>query len=227
MCGRFTLSVTIGLFERFGIPEVPFEVIPRYNIAPAQKVPVVFEESAGQKTAMLMEWGLMLPTRHEGRREVRPINVRDDSLETKPVFSRLFTTGRCLIPADGFYEWGKAGGAAGRAPWYFRRRDHEVFAFAGICNTGGGGEKAGTGSCAIITTGPNRIVRVIHDRMPVILEERDEPTWLSPGSTPEKAISCLKPCPDDILETYQVDRMVNNPAHEGPALVQRTQTTLY
>jgi putative SOS response-associated peptidase YedK len=226
MCGRFTLSVTIGLFERFGISEVPFEVPPRYNIAPTQKVPVVFEEADDQKTAMLMEWGLMLPTGHEGRREVRPINVRDDSLEKKPVFSRLFATGRCLIPADGFYEWEKPGGA-GRTPWYFRRQDHEVFAFAGICNKEGSGGYVGMGTCAIITTGPNGTVREIHDRMPVILDKNDENTWLSPRSTPDKALSCLKPCPDDLLEAYQVDRTVNDPTREGPCLVQRSQTTLY
>ena len=227
MCGRFTLSVTIGIAERFGLAAFPFEVHPRYNIAPSQQVPGIFEDAAGHTTAALMQWGLKLPVHYAGGREVRPVNVRDDSLSKKPVFSRLLTTGRCLIPADGFYEWEKAEGPTGHAPWYFRRRDHEVFAFAGVFRARGAGDTSGPDSCAIITTSPNRTIREIHDRMPAILDKRDEGTWLSPRSPPDTALSCLKPCPDDLLEAFQVDRAVNDPGREGPGLLQRSQTTLF
>src|SRR6266404_5696631 len=163
MCGRYTLR-SRGSAKFYGVPasELPF-LAPRYNIAPTQDVPVIVERGASRELA-LFQWGLIPSWSKEPKGF---INARAETLEEKPSFSESFQRRRCLIPADGFYEWERNG--KHRQPYFFQMKDEAVFAFAGIWDKW---QRDGVSitSCAIITTTPNKLLATIHDRMPVVLD---------------------------------------------------------
>ena len=225
MCGRYSLGITPDEVERrFGfaelvetrIPPVP----PRWNVAPSQQVPIVVERVGG-RTLQLARWGFR-PTwmRDEGKRPPS-INARAETLLERPMFRGALGKGRCILPADGFYEWAPVPGAKVKQPWHFRLRDGGLFGFAGLY--AGQGDEA---TCAIITTSANELLAPIHNRMPVILDPEDEALWLDPDVTdPSAALPCLRPYPAELMEGYTVASLVSSVRNDGPELV-RPLTTL-
>lgn len=208
MCGRYALTVTkAALIERFpGAAGEPAHA-PRYNIAPSQRAPAVVTAPAGAAWAV-PEWGL----RSGGG--TRVINARAESVGQRPLFRGLLEGGRCLVPANGFYEWTGSGGS--RTPMLFTRRDRGPFAFAALWQPPAG--PADPGAFVLLTTRPNETVRPVHDRMPVILSPDAERAWLDP----DRPFAALResieiPFPADALEVRAVARAVNSTANEGPA----------
>lgn len=215
MCGRFTLTLPPDLLaEAFDLDDVPV-LEARYNIAPTQPVAVVRRlKPDGPRQLDLLRWGLALPP-GEGTRTGGPvINARSESVATRPAFRDAFRRRRCLVPADGFYEW--APGRGRRQAFHVHRKDGRPFAMAGIWEPEGpGGAPA---SCAILTTEPNELLRSIHDRMPVIVEPVDYERWLAPeGGDPEALSGILRPYPAEPLATRAVGPAVNSAQNEGPA----------
>jgi putative SOS response-associated peptidase YedK len=201
----------------------------RYNIAPGQWVIVVRPEK-GERLPGLAQWGLVPAWAKDPAAGPRPINARAEGLEAKPTFRSAFRHGRCLIPANGFYEWRARGKE--KQPFFIRPRDGEgsvsgspaakretnrLFVFAGLWSIWAGpeGELA---TCAIITTEPNEMMAPIHNRMPVILSPADQAAWLDPDN--HQALKLLRPCPAAGMEAYPVGAAVGNPRMDGPELIE-------
>ena len=222
VCGRYTIGTVERLRERFALPEEDLQSDPRFNVSPSQQVPVIIRQESNHLT--FMEWGLLPSWAKDPQASHRPVNARIEGILTKPTFRGPVRKHRCLIPADGFYEWKKEGKA--KTPYYIHRRDSALFAFAGIYDVwrGTGGEIVE--SCAILTTRPNTLLEPIHNRMPVILEEGQEGLWLDP-ITPDtdRLLELLqRPYPADLLEAFPVSTRVNSPRIDRPELIQRTST---
>jgi putative SOS response-associated peptidase YedK len=164
---------------------------------------------------MHLRWGLVPSWARETSGSQRRINARAETLTGKPAFRDSFQRRRCLILADGFYEWSNVGGQ--RQPMHVRRRDGRPFAFAGLWDRWRPPAGDPLHSCAIITTTPNDAVRSVHDRMPVILSRRAQETWLDQEATVEQLQLLLVPCRADELEVFAVSPLVNSPANELPA----------
>jgi len=218
MCGRFTLTQPGQLGLRFDVrDEVPQGA--RYNIAPAQDIPVVRETATGRVLEQ-RRWGYQ-PTWAADRGRSAPINARAETLTERPFFRQSLQRRRCLIPADGFYEWQDVGHAP-KQPIYFRLRDGAPFGFAGLYAEGSTGSPADDdGGCALITTAPNGLVAPVHDRMPVILRRQDEDLWLDPTVTDMVALRHLmQPYPADLMEAYPVAPLVSSTRNEGARLIE-------
>lgn len=215
MCGRYTLTDPAQLPLRFDVEVAEDTVVPRYNIAPAQAVPVVVETPEGRALQQL-RWGFQPAWASPDSRRPAPINARAESLLERPLFRGSVARRRCLIVADGFYEWQDVGQRA-KQPVYIRLRDGGLFAFAGLYADGG----EGPATCAIITTAPNEVIRPIHNRMPAILEPAAEAVWTDPLLTdPLAALACLRPYPAEQLLTFPVARLVSDVRNEGPQLIE-------
>jgi putative SOS response-associated peptidase YedK len=219
MCGRFTLaSPKEAIRELFPLFDL-VDLKPRYNIAPTQPIAAVrrLPESA-QPESVYLRWGLIPSWAEDAKIGNRLINARAETVATKPAFRAAFRQRRCLILADGFYEWQKTGHA--KQPYYIRRRDGKPFAFAGLWERFRGAEKP-IESCTIVTTDANELMRPLHDRMPVILDRADFETWLAPAEQRTEMLQeLLRPCPSDILAAYPISTQVNNPRNEGPACIE-------
>jgi putative SOS response-associated peptidase YedK len=191
VCGRYVVkSPSAKLKVKFHLDEVPlFE--PRYNVAPTQLVPAVRQEDGKRRLAML-RWGLIPSWAKDAKIGYRLINARSDTVATKPSFRSAFKRRRCLVAADGFYEWKRDGKV--KQPFFIHRRDEEPFAFAGLWE---GWENPEDGkevqSCSLITTEANELMAPIHDRMPVILAESAYDRWLDAGEPVSDLQSLLKP----------------------------------
>jgi putative SOS response-associated peptidase YedK len=217
MCGRFSLANIGNLQLRFDIETMDAataEVLaPRYNVAPSQTIPTIVEH-ASHRSLELMRWGFAPAwmTSHKGP---PPINARAETLLERPMFRGAVSSSRCLIPADGFYEW-QAAADKTKQPMYIRLKDGGVFAFAGIHTKAADGQE----TCAIITVAPNELMEPIHNRMPAILERGAEEAWLDPELTDSPAvISLLQPYPAGKMEAYPVSTRVGSPNHDDPALI--------
>ncbi len=220
MCGRFTLTTPSEvLAEVFGLDEPP-ELLPRYNIAPTQPIAVVRRVPAGAPRSLsMLRWGLVPAWQSEPRHGSLLINARAESLLDKPAFRDAFERRRCLIPADGFYEW--KGPSGQREAWLIRRADGRPLAFAGLWEPPPGREAGQAGTCAIVTTEPNEVMRPIHDRMPAILPEADWNAWVDPDNLHANSLRrLLRPCAADSLTAVRVGPTVNNAAHETPDCIQ-------
>jgi putative SOS response-associated peptidase YedK len=219
MCGRFTLFTPASRLAEVFLPGEVLSVTPRYNIAPTQPVLAVRPSArAGRREFAMPRWGLVPAWSRDAGIGSRLINARAETVSEKPAFRRAFRERRCLVPADGFYEW-KGEGAVKR-PFYIRMRDGTPFAFAGIWERweGIGGESVET--CAILTTAPNELLSPIHDRMPLILPPEEYGRWLDPSvRAPETLAPLLRPFPSGPLEAYPVGRTVNNPLTDGPRCI--------
>ena len=220
MCGRFTLTTPKQIALRFDVAEDErgeherFD--PAYNIAPSQDISVVVERSAG-RILRSMSWGFRPAWMSAAASRPAPINARAETLLERPLFRSAIAHGRCIIPADGFYEWQRMPGGRTKRPVYIRRDDRALVGFAGLYSVG----KDGTASCAIITTEPNALVAPIHDRMPAILDPTAESLWLDPTLTdPIAVLDCLRPCPADLLVAYPVSPCVSSPREDGPSLIE-------
>jgi putative SOS response-associated peptidase YedK len=221
MCGRYTLCAEPALVAgHFGVASVPAELKPRYNIAPSQPVPVVRRDHAGPRRLELLRWGLIPSWARGAAIGNRLINARAETLADKPAFRAAFRRRRCLIAADGFYEWKTL--AAGKQPYWVGRRDRSLFAFAGLWERWMPSESGASPieSCVIVTTEANAVARPVHNRMPVIVPPAHYDTWLD-GQTDAAALQALLvPHPAEEMTAYPVAAAVNNPARDGPHLMQ-------
>lgn len=217
MCGRF-IQATSGEFlaERFQLPAAP-DVTPRYNVAPGQPVGAVrIAEDGGREWATL-RWGLIPAWSPEPRTTYSTINARAETVADKPTYRQAFRRRRCLIPADGFYEWRRL--ANRKQPYCIAPADREPLAFAGLWEHW---ERDGQvlESCTILVTQANALLAPIHDRMPVILGPAAETCWLDPAVTdPAILRPLLVPCPPERLQLWPVGTAVNRPGTEGANLM--------
>jgi putative SOS response-associated peptidase YedK len=213
MCGRFTLHSRDRIrLKGLNTLDLPFES--RYNIAPSQNVLTIADFGKGIE-ARFLTWGLIPSWSTDGKGF---INARAETLEEKPSFSESFQQRRCLIPADGFFEWRRLGRS--KQPFYLQLKDEAAFAFAGIWDQWNDGEKS-ISSCAIITTTANEIVKKLHDRMPAILVPESYDIWLSPNTDSDLLKKLLKPFPAWKMTGHQVSSAVNHPENDCEELVVR------
>ena len=216
MCGRYTLKTPAKeLAEVFGTLPVP-EMAPRYNVAPSQQVLMVRGVN-GAREAALASWGLLPRFIADPAKGLKPINARAETVAKSPMFRFAFQNRRCLMPADGFYEWQKLE-AKRKQPWYFALKDGGPFAFAAVWERWGEGDAA-VESCALITGAPNELVKPVHDRMPVIVPAEKYEVWLDPAAKPAQLLSLLVPYPADEMDARAVSTRVNSPRNEGPELI--------
>lgn len=217
MCGRFTLIQIEELPKRFEaeiIGEITLKK--RYNISPNQPVPIVFQESPNKIEEMV--WGLIPHWAKDPKIGNELINARAESLLEKPAFKDSFLKRRCLVPADGFYEWKKEGKE--KIPYYIKLKDNSIFAFAGLYDIWKREDGKLIKTFTIITTEPNDLVREIHNRMPVILRSEDEKIWINKEEKNiTKLLSLLKPYPSEEMEAYPVSKRVNNPSYDSEDLI--------
>jgi putative SOS response-associated peptidase YedK len=210
MCGRYSLKTDYEtLAKRFHAEPPTTTSASRYNISPTQSVPVIRNIRSNQ--IELASWGIV-PV-WDKKKTI--INARKDSLD-KPTFKKSFYERRCLILADGFYEWQKSDGAGPKRPFRFVLRSEEPFAFAGIWREEEEGDEP---YCAIITTEANSLVKPVHDRMPAILLPEAESDWLNLDTTPEQALELLQPYPDGEMKAYEISRLINSPANDSPDVI--------
>jgi putative SOS response-associated peptidase YedK len=215
MCGRFTQAADgETIFKVFELPEPP-ELPPRYNIAPTQDVAAVRAVDGGRRLATL-HWGLIPSWAKERAIGARMINARAETLAEKPAFRAAFRARRCLIVADGFYEWQKVGGR--KQPHFIRLRDGQPFGFAGLWERWHGDGEEAVESCTIVTTEANELLAPIHDRMPVIVDPQQFALWLDPSVTDTNRVAeLLRPYASEAMEAYPISLLVNNPANDAPA----------
>jgi putative SOS response-associated peptidase YedK len=214
MCGRFAQIETItDLIKAYFIDDVLTEITPSYNIAPGSKILSIIRKD-GKRLLVDFQWGLIPHWAKEAAIGHKTINARAESISEKPSFRNAFKARRCLIPANGFYEWKQEGRI--KVPHYIRLESCRSFAFAGIHESwmSPGGKEVNT--CAIITTGPNEVMGQIHNRMPVILGDNYHGPWLDPDLRPEDALALLKPYPGNDMEAYPVTTLVNSPKNDTP-----------
>lgn len=212
MCGRFTLAIEESeLQDEFQGVEFPQHFSPRYNIAPSQ--PVLAIPNDGRQKADFFVWGLIPSWAKDPSIGNRLINARAETLGEKPSFRSSYKYKRCLIPADGFYEWKTTPSTKAKVPHYVRMKSGRPFAFAGLWAEWRGADGSEVRSCTIITTEPNELMSPIHNRMPAILRPEDRETWLEPAAAaPEALAPFLRPYPADLMRAFAVSTLVNNPA---------------
>ena len=221
MCGRFTLSASpTSLTETFPGFELPDQLTPRYNITPTQNVAVVANNNPGKID--LFRWGLIPSWAKDPTIGNRMINARSEILSQKPLFRTAYRRWRCLILADGYYEWRKEPGGSVKTPFYIRMASEKPFAFAGLWEQWQPSRDADAVlSCTILTCPPNEMLEQIHHRMPVILDYDAYDLWLEPNNQPPAELNhLLKPYPADEIEAYPVSRLVNKPQNDTPACIQ-------
>ncbi|MDE2988916.1 MAG: SOS response-associated peptidase [Chloroflexota bacterium] len=219
MCGRYSLTADPEeLARRFQFAGDWTAIKPRYNVAPTQQVLAVI--GGDERRGGLMRWGL-IPHWAKERKPGRPlINARAETVAERPAFRAAFRRRRCLVLADGFYEWQRTGGS--KRPMRIVLESREPFAFAGLWSVWTDPEGQRISSCAIITTEANDLLRPIHDRMPVILARDAEEFWLDPGVDDSGVLgSLLTPYAEETMDAYEVSSLVNSFANDGPEVISR------
>jgi putative SOS response-associated peptidase YedK len=214
MCGRFTLTVEAAELQAvFGNYNFPSRFAPRFNIAPSQ--PILAIPNDGRNTADFFIWGLIPSWAKDPAIGSRLINARGETLAEKPSFRGVFKYKRCLIPADGFYEWKAQAGVKTKLPYFIHMKDRKPFAFAGLWDEWQTPDGGAIRTCTIITTTPNELMKSIHNRMPLILDAADYALWLDPAAqTPERLLPLIKPFPADRMSAYPVSTLVNKPEND-------------
>jgi putative SOS response-associated peptidase YedK len=208
MCGRFSLATPLdSLVKRFNLEGQDLKLPFRYNIAPSQKSPII--RSSSPKQLSMAEWGLNPEWKKEGG---AIINARAETIGEKPTFASALADNRCLVLADGFYEWKEKDGS--KIPYRFILEDRAPFAFAGLWF-----EKDGGYAFVIITTEPNTVAAPVHNRMPAILKPEDEAIWLDTVHSPEEAMKTLAPYPAEKMAAVPVSSLINNPANDAPSMI--------
>lgn len=213
MCGRFTLaSKSKTITEYFGI-DLSYELKPRYNIAPSQDILVIRQSADHKPEFCLMRWGLVPAWQKEEEIGTQWINARSETINEKPLFKKLFRRQRCLIIADGFYEWQTT--THGKRPYYIYKNNHQPFAIAGLWEHWEGQDEKQLDSCLLLTTEANPEVRDIHHRMPVILQKFQFSSWLnSQNNEIEMLKSFLQPyLPEDLI-SHEISTYVNSPKND-------------
>jgi putative SOS response-associated peptidase YedK len=217
MCGRFTLTADLtALQERFTLEVLQGSYTPSYNIAPGQSVMVVI--NAEGKQAAWCRWGLVPAWAKDPQMGHRLINARAETVADKPSFRRALRQRRCLVLADGFYEWRQRG--KHKQPMYIGLHDHQPFAFAGLWEVWRDAQGAALSTCTIVTTTANTLLQPIHARMPVILPPTAEALWLDQRlGEPQQLLAVLVPYPAEEMVAYPVSSLVNAPSHNSPACI--------
>lgn len=221
MCGRFTLTVSPEeLQAAFPGFQIPGDIPPSYNIAPSQPIPVI--PNNGENQLDFFRWGLIPSwTKAENLGKYNFINARSETAAEKASFKASFRRRRCLILADGFYEWKKNTSGGGKTPYYFTLKDHSPFAFAGLWDVWYSPDGDPLKTAAILTTEPNQVVKPVHNRMPVILQPEEYDTWLIPEEgPPERFLPLLDPYPAEMMQSYPVSSYVNSPQNNSPQCIQ-------
>ena len=222
MCGRFTLTSNsdelqgqFGFISEFTDSEF-FDRGPRYNIAPTQAVLTVTND--GQRRGEVMRWGLIPFWAKDLKVGARMINAVGETVSTKPAFRAAFKKRRCLVLANGFYEWKKDGNR--RLPTYIYSKNNEPFAFAGLWETWKSSESRVVRSCTIVTTSANSFIEPLHNRMPVILSGETQALWLDPlTEDPANLEPLLISAPEELLTSHRVAGTVNSVKNQGPGLI--------
>jgi putative SOS response-associated peptidase YedK len=224
MCGRFTLHASPEqIATQFDVAE-PERLADRYNIAPTQPVGIVrLDRSGAEREWALVHWGLIPSWSKDPNIGGKMINARGETVAEKPSFRAALRRRRCLVPADGFYEWKRTGSR--KQPYYIRMKSTEPFAFAGLWELWTGPDGSELQSCTVLTTGPNELMEAIHDRMPVILAPENYEDWLGNGKDAdarevERLQHLIRPFDADLMEAFPVSTKVNSPLYEGASLIE-------
>jgi putative SOS response-associated peptidase YedK len=217
MCGRFfILNSPTDIADLFGLADVA-HVATRYNIAPSQPVLAVGADRTGLPAVASFRWGLVAPWASDPK--PGPINARSETVADKPTFAEPFRKRRCLIPASGFFEWLRQGKA--KQPFAFRLADDRPFAFAGLWEAWRPESGPPLLTCCILTTAANELVRPVHDRMPVILEQRYFGTWIDRKVQEPAALApMLRPFAADRMRAYPVSPWVNDARHDDARCIE-------
>lgn len=235
MCGRYTITISMEeLLFRFMVETPPGigSYVPRYNVAPGQWIPALIGGNAaaeedqdsqpGPYRLGQLRWGLVPSWSQEEDSGPKPMNLRAETVGQKPGFRKMLERKRCIIPADGFFEWKAAGKR--KQPVRFMLKDGALFGMAAIYDTWLMADGTKLHTCAILTTEPNELVAEVHNRMPVILRPEDEAVWLDRRITDVEALlSLCKPYPLQEMTSYEVDPLVGNVKHDGPECVEPLQ----
>lgn len=219
MCGRFTLTIDPAqLQEAFPWAVIPNEIHPRFNIAPSQPVAVI--PNTGDYGISMYKWGLIPSWSKDPSIGDRMINARAESLAEKPSFRNAYRRRRCLILADGFYEWKQNPLTKSKQPFYIRLKNNQPFAFAGLWELWNSPNGSEIHSCTIITTQPNSLIQSIHNRMPVILPPDAYKQWITPADVPATELGeLLIPYPALEMIAYPVSKLVNSPQFDSADLI--------
>lgn len=216
MCGRYTLAASAEeLAETFDVPLPDFELGPRYNIAPSERVPVIAEDRHGRRMGLLT-WGLVPGWADEPGSGI--INARAESVAEKPSFREAFERRRCLVPADGFYEWRREGDA--KIPYWIHPTGGGLLSFAGIWERWSRPGAEPRHTFAILTTDASEDVAQVHDRMPVVVAAGDRERWLDRSARRDELLALLHPAPAGSLERREVSRRVNRPVEDDAGLIE-------
>ena len=215
MCGRFSRSSPPAVIaEELGCDVDPsLSATPRFNVCPSEPVLVMARGHEAQPHVGLMQWGLVPWFARDAKGGPRAINARAETLATTRTFKEPFERRRCLVVADGFYEWRRVGTA--REPWFFRLRSRRPFVMAGVWDRWKSAAGDPLVSCAIVTCPANGVVAPVHDRMPVIVPADARAAWLAKESGPAVLTALLRPYPEDALEAYAVSPLVNSPKNDS------------
>jgi len=219
MCGRFTLTIDpADLQDLFGEFIFPTQFAPRYNIAPSQ--PILAIPNDGKNQAGFFLWGLVPSWAKDPAIASKLINARGETLAEKPSFRGSFKYKRCLIPADGFYEWKAEAGQKTKTPYFIHMKDRQPFAFAGLWDEWQSPDGGALRTCVIITTAPNELMSGLHNRMPVILDKANFADWLNPlPARPEDLMPLLQPFPAERMAAHPVSTLVNSPTNNRAELI--------
>lgn len=222
MCGRFTQTATPeAIAEQFQVDD-PLLFKPNYNISPTQRVAVVrLNPESVKRDCVLLRWGLIPSWAKDAKIGNQCINAKGETVAEKPAFRSAFKKRRCLVIADGFYEWQRLGER--KQPIWIGRKDKRPFAFAGLWEHWKPAEGEPIETCAIITTEPNDLMAPIHNRMPVILAPASYIPWLDHTAPADSLKALLRPYPSAELQAYPVSTLVNNPRHNAPACLEPAQ----
>jgi len=225
MCGRFAFfgNGSFG-YESLHLPNPP--ALENYNITPSQDILAIRNGiDTGQAEYTMLRWGLVPFWSKEAKTKFPLINARAEGIESKPSFRSPFKHRRCIIPASGFYEWQLIEGR--KQPHFIRPADGLCFALAGVWDHWQGKDGEKINSSAIITTEANTLMRIIHDRMPVIIQKQDLAVWLNAETTQGDLLTLLRPYPERLIEVYPVSGKVNSPKNNGPECVERLALEKY
>ena len=223
MCGRFAQSATLKeLVKRFSIEHALLDWVARYNLAPSQEIPAITQMENG-RTLHRLRWGLIPHWAKDASIGSRLVNARAETIDQKPSFRQAYRNWRCVIPADGFYEWQKNADhpKAPKTPYYISHRDGELFGFAGLYEAWQPPEGGlPIQSCTIITTEANEMMKPIHHRMPVILTPEHESIWLDLNiDNKDRLAECLRPYPAEAMRAHTVSPRVNKTDYDRPDCV--------
>ena len=222
MCGRFTQSQSIQtVAKEFQVEQVSSDLGPSYNIAPTQKVAVIITD--GIKQLVPVRWGLVPSWAKDPSIGSKMINARAETVTEKASYRNAFKKRRCLVVADGFYEWQKTGDA--KRPIYIRLKSGKPFAFAGLYEVWKSPEGKEVTTCTIITTEANELMKPIHERMPVIIPAESQDEWLDPAAEgKDQLLDMLRPYPAGEMEAYPVSKRVNSPRNNSPECIKRLES---